>query len=246
MKRAHKKLSIICLNSMLAFISIIAIGRYMQDQCTIQKVTCTIDSRIASVYAKELEHSITAHNKHDVQKTITNLYTLYPWIQSVDVHYNSPCSINLSIHAQDPYIKLNNTYLTYNGTVIPCDIYEPHLYTDIYTMQMAATIDYNKSLPSDLYAYIKSIPDTIFDQFTITWYNQNYLILSDKQKPYYTLLATVNNSFDTLLHITNTTDLLLKNCRNKKTNQPIIDCRFAEQIIVYDDAIRGNHAKGSG
>ncbi|HEV2916410.1 MAG TPA: hypothetical protein VGW78_01550 [Candidatus Babeliales bacterium] len=220
----------------------IAIMRTINGTFACKTVTCTIDPRIHQEVAKDIENHINGQTSN-IAKTIASAYKTYPWIKSIHYNYITPYSVNFSIMAHDPYIRCNDTiYMTADGLLIPQSIYTKDFYTDLYTIHIPSCVC-TTSISSSLCTFITSIPDAFFDRFTMHWHDEHLVLLSDKQKSTCTLLIDPDNpSFDTITTIADNIDTFMQ--KNIKNIHTTIDCRFAEQIIVYD-AIRGNHDKGS-
>lgn len=216
-----------------ALLVMIMLGSYAHKHVVVQSISCSIDPSIADAAAYAVAQQVNTCSPDTIDNVVSTLYQSYPWIKNIVCNHAMPGAVHLHIEAHAPYIRLNDIFMLKTGQIIPADIYVDDYYQNIYTMQLASN---TCKLSPALYTFISSVPDDFFDRFTITWNNEHHVVFSDKQQPIYSIVGDASSSpFDFIMHVADHLDTIVHNI---PSNKPMyIDCRFADQIIVYD-AIR--------
>jgi hypothetical protein len=230
----------------------ILVWKYTYRYISINNVICEIDAQLSATAQDELRQYCTENmltNSYSYDQIIQKIKQHYPYVQQCVCRYTIPQCMHLTVNAHQPYICFNGTTLmTKTGNLLPVTQYSTAAYQNLPHMTIAAHHLAGPFLSSAICNVITEIPSTILEYFSITWESEHVLWLKDRQYPQFSILCDTNGISDvTLCSLAEKIySLQHDSTQRKKKKCQIIDCRFVDQIIVYDD-IRGlGHGKSIG
>jgi hypothetical protein len=249
MNRAHTyRMGSVWVASLTLCGFVVCVQRCVHYYTRITSVTCTIDARLSADVVKTIASQIASLDLHAHAVAIQNIHNTQSCVRTITAHYGVPRTVHFCVTAHDPYLRLNDmTLMVADGGLISTDHYRADVYADLFTMRIPSADMADGHVSGDCYQLIKAIVPEFFDRFNITWYAKHHLLLYDKKNPTTIILCDTQSVPPlSLLDLPEKIGPRKQKKRARKTKYNIIDCRFTDQIIVYDD-IRGyDHDKGVG
>jgi hypothetical protein len=204
-------------------------------------IVCSIDSRLSSSVAADIKTYCEHHfDTTDSATSATQLRNLYPCISRVISSCSIPKQLHISITAFDPLVRLTgNLVMTSEGYIMSDEYYGTEWYDNLPMITVPQEYMLYKKLPDSLYQLLCNIPLELFSRFACTVQRDHCLLLSDSQHPQTTILCDTHKSPDmSFCDLVEKIYALSTVTSHKKSKNTMIDIRFADQIVVYEDRRR--------
>ena len=200
--------------------------------CAAQKIVIKADPIFSTCFSKEVENNL---NPHDFPKKIAqHVMHLWPTIESISVRLSANKTNTLYLSATPLLCIINNQcVLLANGHIVPAVYYDEKTLQTVVQIKIP-TRKNERSLPR-LQNLISKLDYTIFDSFTISYHNPDWVQFTPKETDYFSIVCTDCQSLnqETIHQCLRLKNQLEEKGKLHAGNNWIADVRFENQIIVY-------------
>lgn len=184
---------------------------------------------------KTIAEFLANSSKHILCKTLFDqLKILHPYIEKVALAYDKNQQLIITIAGSQPTHVVNNDFvITTNHAVVPIRLFTD---VDLGTIPhiIIANSLINKTIDAKLHAFLNTIPEALFQSFSIDYQSPSTITLTPKESSNYRLLAHEETfkdqrKIDASQKIFHDSTMRKK---AKKTQEWLLDLRFSNRIIV--------------
>lgn len=207
----------------------------------------TIDPTFSENYALCLEsHMNSFMQTSNPQQALNQLCNDHKAIASIQCAYKPSRKAHIKMHAHDPIYICNATHaVLHNGALVPEHAFDTSVTNTLPHVTIPEAYINEEMVPESMHTLISTLPVSLHHDYTITWHDTHALMLKHKDYTNVAFICDTEHAPDQdMLQACHTIAQEYRN--NTRKQNWIIDTRFENQCIVYQDTRGYIHGSSVG